>query len=243
MNAPRPLSLLQITLIVHELEEAVLSFEDALGLRVAFRDPGVAIFGLENAVLPMGTTFVELLSPLRADSAGARHLARRGDGGYMVILQAEELDPWRTPLEAQRVRIAWEGSTEDEEHGLAWTGLHLHPADTGGMMISLDRPDPPDSWAGAGPHWRDFVVQTVTRGLVGIRLADPDPERLASRWSEVLGRPVREGRRIDLDRGRIGFGPLPASGRPGLECVELEASRRDRVGETFELAGVRFELV
>ena len=45
--------------------------------------------------------------------------------------------------------------------GQDWSGLHLHPADTGGMMISLDQPDPPDSWAGAGPHWRDFIAHRV----------------------------------------------------------------------------------
>ncbi|HRI51315.1 MAG TPA: DUF3488 domain-containing protein, partial [Pseudomonadota bacterium] len=48
----------------------------------------------------------------------------------------------------------------------------------------------PDSWVGAGPHWRDFVSNEVVRGLVGITLRSAEPERLARRWSEVLGRPL-----------------------------------------------------
>jgi catechol 2,3-dioxygenase-like lactoylglutathione lyase family enzyme len=248
--AKPPLSLLQITLIVRDLEAAIRDFEAALGLRVAFRDPGVALWGLENAVLPMGRTFIELLSPTRADTPGGRHLARQGgDGGYMVILQTDDLDAWRDHLGRIGVRIAWHGETRDEAHDLAWAGLHLHPRDTGGMMISFDRPDPPESWAGAGPHWRDHVVQDVVDELIGIELRSPDPLRLAERWAEVLGRPVEAEGQIDLDRGMLGFAPggegpdAPERSPEGLARVSLRATDRKREGERIPLAGVEFVLV
>jgi hypothetical protein len=257
-----PLSLLQITLIVHDLASVADDFERELGLRVAFRDPGVGLWGLENAVLPMGSTFIELLSPLRPDTPGGRHLARQGgDGGYMVILQVEELESWRPRVAEAGVRIAWEGETRDTEHGANWAGFHLHPGDTGGMMISLDCPDPPDSWAGAGPSWRDYVVQDVVDGLVGITLESADPGRLARRWSQTLGRTLvasessecaapettRESRAdgsftLALDQGRVDFARAKDAESEGLCRVSLHASDRAKAGTELLLGGVRFEL-
>lgn len=251
-NLTRPVALLQITLIVRDLAAAVRDFETHLGLSVAFRDPGVAEWGLENAVLPLGTTFIELLSPLPSlppeRTPGGRHLARQGgDGGYMVILRVEDLSAWRKPLEDSNVRIAWEGETSGTAHGAAWAGFHLHPQDTGGMMISLDRPDPPDSWAGAGPDWRRFVRQDIVDDLVGIELESPEPARLASRWAAVLGRPLTADGRLLLDRGDLAFVDAQVQaggeGRERLAAVSLHAVDRNRAGESLMLGGVSFRLV
>jgi hypothetical protein len=243
MNDLGRLDLLQITLVVENLEETEVAFEKALGLRVAFRDPSVDLWGLENIVLPMGTTFIEILSPKRADTPGGRHLARQGgDGGYMVILQTRDLAPWRKQIDTAQVRIAFEAETRDEEHGQDWSGIHLHPGDTGGMMISLDRPDPPDSWAGAGPHWREHICQDVVDGLVGIELRSEDPDRLAGRWSEVLGRPIDPQGRIQLDQGWIAFRSTAEGKVEGLSAIELHSVDRGRVGEVMKLGGVDIRL-
>ena len=238
------LDLLQITLVVEDLVKTEEAFAEALGLEVAFRDPSVDLWGLENIVLPMGTTFIEILCPKRADTPGGRHLARQGgDGGYMVILQTRDLTPWRERIKELDLRVAFEADTRDEEHGQHWTGIHLHPRDTGGMMISLDCPDPPDSWAGAGPHWRDHIRQDVVQGLLGIELQSPDPERLATRWAEVLEREVDrqgEGIRVALDQGVIEFAASERNGFEGLSAVILEATDRSRVGERMPLGGVEF---
>ena len=58
MDATGRLELLQITLIVRDLPAAEKAFQEKLGLEVAFRDPGVDLWGLENVVLPMGKTFL-----------------------------------------------------------------------------------------------------------------------------------------------------------------------------------------
>ncbi|MBJ21867.1 MAG: hypothetical protein CL933_20865 [Deltaproteobacteria bacterium] len=238
------LDLLQITLIVRDLAAVERAFESVLGLRVAYRDPSVDLWGLENIVLPMGTTFIEVLSPRRDDTAGGRHLERQGgDAGYMVILQTRDLAPWREWIGALGLRIAFEAETRDPDKGQDWSGIHLHPSDTGGMMISLDRPDPPESWAGAGPRWRDFICQDVVDGLVGIELRSPDPTRLSSRWGEVLGRSVDDRGRIALDRGTIGFRETLAGEIEGLSAIELRATNRERVGGRVDLAGVEFRLV
>lgn len=242
--APVSLALLQITLIVGDLARAEREFGERLGLRVAFRDPSVATWGLENIVLPMGDTFFEILAPTRSDTPGGRHLARQGDGGYMVILQTRALAAHRARVQSLGVRIVLDQETRGSADGQDWAGIHLHPADTGGLMISFDEPDPPDSWVGAGPHWRDFVANDVVSGLVGIGLRSPDPARLARRWSEVLGRPLASDGRLELDRGAITFRACAAGeANEGLAEVRLAASDPARRGERFDLSGVRIELV
>ena len=244
MSAPLSLELLQITLIVSNLAQVEADFARELGLRVAFRDPSVATWGLENSVLPMGRTFFEILSPMRADTPGGRHIARQGDGGYMVILQTRELAGHRARVRDLGSRIVLDQETRGSVDGQDWAGIHLHPADTGGMMISFDEPDPPDSWVGAGPHWREFISNRVVTGLVGIELRSPEPERLARRWAEVLGRDLDGDGGIALDRGEIGFRGLREGELvEGLSVVRLTASESKRRGESMQLAGVRVDLV
>ncbi len=244
MSDPPSLELLQITLIVSDLAQVEADFARELGLRVAFRDPSVASWGLENIVLPMGRTFFEILSPTRPDTPGGRHIARQGDGGYMVILQTRALAGHRTRVRELGVRIVLDQETRGSADGQDWAGIHLHPADTGGMMISFDEPDPSDSWVGAGPHWREFISNRVVTGLVGIELRSPEPERLARRWAEVLGRDLGGDGGIALDRGEIGFRGLREGERvEGLSRIRLTASDPKRRGESMQLAGVAVELV
>jgi len=161
----------------------------------------------------------------------------------MVILQTDDLESWRPHLEKIGVRIAWQGGIESPEHGFSWAGLHLHPRDTGGMMISFDRPDPPDSWAGAGAHWRDFVVQDVVDDLVSIEVRSSDPDQMADRWAATLVCPVSANRHLELDRGGISFAVASDDEPEGLATVTLNATDRSRAGQSMILGGMEFLLV
>src|SRR5262245_25656277 len=82
----------QVALVARELEEVVGALCKQLGLRICFRDPGVAEFGLHNALMLIGDQFLEVVSPTRADTTAGRLLERRGgDGGYMAIYEDDEL--------------------------------------------------------------------------------------------------------------------------------------------------------
>jgi catechol 2,3-dioxygenase-like lactoylglutathione lyase family enzyme len=172
----------QIALAARDLTGTLDLLCDTLGVEVAFNDPGVGVFGLENGVIPIGETFLEVVSPVRANTTAARWIERRGgDSGYMVIFQVDDFAPHRARLDALGVRIVWEG----KQHGAAT--LHLHPRDVGGAIVSLDTMEVPGAWEWAGPKWRQHVRTDVTRAIVGAELESPEPERLAARWSEVLG--------------------------------------------------------
>ncbi len=60
---------------------------------VAFNDPGVGHFGLENAVIPLGKDFLEVVSPVQENTTAGRFIEKRnGDGGYMIIIQVDEFE-------------------------------------------------------------------------------------------------------------------------------------------------------
>jgi hypothetical protein len=172
----------QIALAARDLVPTLDTLGDVLGIEVAFHDPGVAVFGLENGVMPIGETFLEVVSPVQPSATAARWIERRGgDSGYMVIFQVEDLAPHKERLGRLGVRIVWEG----KQKGAAT--LHLHPRDVGGAIVSFDTMAEPGAWEWAGPKWRQHVRTDVTRAIVGAELESPAPERLAGRWGEVLG--------------------------------------------------------
>jgi catechol 2,3-dioxygenase-like lactoylglutathione lyase family enzyme len=120
----------QIALVARDLDPVVDDLCAVLGITVAFRDPGVGVFGLRNAVMPVGETFLEVVSPIAPDASAVRYLARRGgDGGYMVLLQTSSLDADRRRLDALGVRVVWEIELPDIR------SVHLHPRDTGGVIL------------------------------------------------------------------------------------------------------------
>ena len=96
----------QICLVARRLEPVVEQLQSVLELPVCHRDPGVGKYGLENALFPVGDGFLEVVAPVREGTTAGRYLERRGgDGGYMVILQCDDLDAARERVKSEGVRI------------------------------------------------------------------------------------------------------------------------------------------
>lgn len=225
----------QLVIVAEKLEPVVERLCRVFDLRVGFRDPGVAEFGLVNAVLPVGDTFLEVVSPKQPGTTAGRYLERRGgDGGYMVILQTGDLAADRARLERLGVRVVWQIRLDDI------ASMHLHPRDVGGALVSLDQPRPPESWRWGGPEWREHVSTAVVAQATGADLQSPDPGALAARWSEVLDRPLdlREGTPVlPLEGGEIRFVP-DADGRgEGVSRFHLRATDRERALANAERIG------
>jgi len=194
----------QVALVAHDLEPATEALCDVLGIEVGFQDPGVGTFGLTNGVMPVGDTFLEVVSPSQQGTSAGRQLERRGgDGGYMVIVQSDAPEADRQRMQDLGVRIVWEATLEDIGT------LHLHPRDVGGAILSIDWAEPPESWRWAGPEWREHVHEDVTTRLESVTIQSPDPAAMAARWAEVLARPSRAaadgGYEIPLDAGCVRF--------------------------------------
>lgn len=221
----------QIALVAADLDPVVQKFKAVLGLEVCFNDPGVAEFGLRNAMLLVGDQFLEVLSPIADDTAVGRLLAKRdGPGGYMVIHEVDDLDQRVEELADHDVRIVWAGDFP----GIR--GRHLHPRDVGGAIVSIDEPDPPGSWRWGGPDWQAMAAKGpagAVDAIVGVAVAATEPDALAARWAD-----------LDIDEA-VQFVERGDDGPPvdGIVEVALRAVDRGRVGETHDICGVRVELV
>ncbi|HWI29381.1 MAG TPA: VOC family protein [Stellaceae bacterium] len=252
------LRLRQICLVAAELEAPLADLTEILGLAVCHRDGNVARYGLVNALLPVGGAFLEIVAPTRPGTAAGRYLERRGgDGGYMVILDCDDLERRGGHLERLGVRVA-NAICHD-----GYQGLQLHPRDTGGAMLELNRTAGGEALDGpyhpAGPSWRSARRSERTTDLVAAELQSGDPEALARRWSTILERPVSRGpegsAEIALDLGRLRF-VAARDGRGerlgGLDLAVadrkaiLAAARRRTApvaGESLLLCGTRFRLI
>ena len=68
----------QVCFVAAELARPVADLEAVLGLELCHRDPGVGRWGLENAVLPVGGNYLEVVAPVEdGTSAGALSLPTR----------------------------------------------------------------------------------------------------------------------------------------------------------------------
>src|SRR3712207_1913086 len=150
------LRLRQVVLVARELEPVVARLREALPLGEPFHDPGVGHFGLRNAVMALGDTFVEVVSPVQEGTTAGRYLDRRGgDGGYMVMFQVDDLAGARERVKALGVRTVWSLDLDDISDD------HLHPRDMGGAIVALDECRPEGSWRWGGPAWEGAVPADV----------------------------------------------------------------------------------
>ncbi len=239
---PQPkVRLRQAVLVAAALEPVEAALRDALGLSEPFRDPGVGLFGLQNAVFALGDCFLEIVSPTQADTAAGRYLARHGgDGGYMAMFDVTDLEAARTRAQRAGVRTVWQIDLPDI------SGTHLHPADMRGAIVSVDESRPYGSWRWGGPQWTERTGSGAPGRLAAITLAVGDPAAAAKRWGEVLGVAVgeEEGPVLALSDGEVRFQAATQEAAEGLSEIAVEIPHElPSGGEVIELGGVRLRAV
>jgi len=222
----------QLALVAKDLEPVVDDLCAVLGVDVAFRDPGIISFGLHNALLALGDTFLEVVSPVKLGTTAGRLLEKRGgDGGYMVIAQVDgddlDFEVERKRLAAADVRVVWEAKLDDV------ATLHLHPRDVGAAILSLDVAIPPESWHWAGPAWigtADPAQAGRSDAITSGWIQAADPEAAARRWAQVLDRPVLDvdgAPTIALDDSSLRFGPDRDGRGDGLAGMSIRVADRE----------------
>lgn len=230
----------QIAVVASDLRKAALDIQTVLGVETCYTDPGVKIFGLKNMLWPVGTQFLEVVTPIEDGTAGGRYIDRRGgDSGYMVITQVDDVERRRARAAELGVRVAF-----DLDHPGDHRGVQLHPADTGGSFFEMDQMlmdggDAVDGpWYPAGKHWEPYVRTDITDGISAAELQSPEPDRLAARWSEIAeidltadetGNPT-----MALDNATLRFVEATDGRGEGLGGIDVIATDRDAI-----LAGAR----
>ena len=167
--------------MVSSLRDPIVSdLSQLFGLEVAFNDPGVGHFGLENAVMPLGTDFLEVVSPIEENTTAGRYLQKRGgDGGYMVIIQVDDFDKTKSLVHDNEIEIVWDTDLPEAK------AIHLHPKQMGGAIVSLDWMNPKESWKWAGPEWNKYITDDI-KGIDGVEIQANNSEEMFNRWKDIL---------------------------------------------------------
>ena len=234
MSVPR---LRQLVIAAKSLETAD-ALRDVLGLGEPFPDPGVGEFGLVNAVFAIGDQFLEVVVPTQPSAPAQRFIDRGGEGGYMVLFQTDDLAALRKRVDGMGVRRVWNTDLPDI------SASHLHPADIGGAIVSVDEPRPAGSWRWGGPGWRE---RAAPGHFTGATVETPDPDALAQKWGLMLGL-TADRRRLFLADSIIHFneGPADRLAEFGFDLPDAdkalaraEACGLKVDGKAVEVAGVR----
>lgn len=248
----------QICLVAKDLPRVIADMQEIFGVKLAYQDPHVRAYGLENALFPFGLAFVEVVAPVEAGTAAGRFLERSGgktgqSGAYMAIFNCN--DPRRRGEQANAMGVR---TAHVIDHDGFW-GAQLHPRDCRAAMIEFDHSDGEEDLRGpyhpaGGTAWLEAVKTDVTQRLAEVVVESPDPVDLGLHWSRLLERPFlphQDGGRIETDMVAIQFARGEGD-REVLSTLVVEVSdkagieaRASRLGypvseKGIEFCGVRF---
>ena len=226
----------------------VARLREVLDLGEGFVDPDVSVFGLTNGVYALGDQFLEVVVPTQDNTAAGRFLARSGgQGGYMAIFQVGDIQRVRDHADAAKMRRVWNIDVDEI------SASHLHPADIGAAIVSIDEARPAESWRWGGPDWETNARPGFVSALEVVAV---EPRALAQRWAGVLDVPAQEvgdgAFELSLDGGTVSFVPGERDylsrytlAHPEPEaCIERARACGLSVFESgFEFAGVHMSLV
>ena len=238
-----PLQLRQLCLVVQDLDGSIDQFGEIFGLQPGFVDDAVEQFGARNTLLPLGTDFIELITPLSADAPSQRFLdAKGGDAGYMVITQSDSREIQRAiRAQAQRlgVRVAFEISARKADF------LQWHPADTGGSFLetTFDHVGELEGhWDPAGGYACSEIKGRYPLKLLKVGITTENPGATAERWGQLTlsppGNDAADNPRITLNNASIYFiGPDTEHPRQGLDRINLTSPAVETILANARQAG------
>jgi hypothetical protein len=210
----------QVALVASDLAKTDTTLRHLLGFDESYADPEIIYFGLDNRLYTVGDCFLEVVSPVQPNTAAGRFLERRGgDGGYMVIVQVENLAEEQVRLADTSIRTVF---ADDRGNAKA---IHLHPKDVPGAIPSLDEMSPPESWLWAGDGWEQRAGRYV-RGILAVEIRSPVPKATGQCWAEAYGielMPAGEGWRLEMDGTEIRFAYDAAALEPALMAIDVDA--------------------
>jgi methylmalonyl-CoA epimerase len=127
------LNLDHVAIAVEDLDATIDSYRSRYGVEPLHRER-VESQGVEEAMIPVGGSFVQLLQPLTADSPVGRFLAKHGEGLHHVAYAVPDITAALRHLEDDGARLI------DREPRVGGRGAKIafvHPADLAGTLIEL----------------------------------------------------------------------------------------------------------
>lgn len=130
-----------VGIAVPDLDAAIAFYRDTFGLELAHEEVNEEQ-GVREAMMRAtgdsgSATAVQLLAPLRADSAIARFLDRSGAGLQQLAYRVTDVDKATELLRSRGLRVLY----PEARRGTANSRVNfVHPKDAGGVLVELVEP-------------------------------------------------------------------------------------------------------
>ena len=122
-----------VGIAVTDLETSVESYRRTLGVEPTHRER-VDDQGVEEVLFALGTSSIQLLGALDAETPVGRFLAARGPGLHHVAYRVDDVAEALSRLRNEGVRLVDEAPRRGSRDTLI---AFVHPKDMGGVLIEL----------------------------------------------------------------------------------------------------------
>ena len=122
-----------VALAVSDMDAAIAHYRDIWGLEVEHREH-VEDQGVEEAMLSLGESYLQLLAPVGADTTVARFLDSRGEGLHHIAYEVDDLEAALGELKAKGVELIDEAPRPG---GRGHMVAFVHPRDNHGLLVEL----------------------------------------------------------------------------------------------------------
>ena len=127
------LNLDHVAIAVEDLDEAVAGYRRRYRVEPVYRET-VASQGVEEAMIPVGGSFIQLLQPLGPETPVGKFVSKNGEGLHHVAYAVLSIEAALEHLRSSGARLI---DTEPRVGGRGTRIAFVHPADLGGTLIEL----------------------------------------------------------------------------------------------------------
>jgi len=127
------LNLDHVALAVTDLDSAIDAYAVKYNVAPLYREV-VESQGVEEAMIPVGGSFVQLLQPLGPETPVGKFVSKNGEGLHHVAYAVASIDAALSHLKSEGARLV---DTEPRAGGRGTRIAFVHPADLGGTLIEL----------------------------------------------------------------------------------------------------------
>ena len=127
------LNLDHVAIAVNDLDSAIGAYRERYFVEPLYREI-VESQGVEEAMIPVGGSFVQLLQPLSAETPVGRFLSKNGEGLHHIAYAVLDIDAALDHLHESGARLV---DTEPRVGGRGARIAFVHPSDLGGTLIEL----------------------------------------------------------------------------------------------------------
>jgi len=122
-----------VAIAVHDLEAAIIYYQEAFGAQVHHREI-VESDGVEEALVKVADSYIQLTTATRPDSPIAKHLEKRGEGLHHI---GYRVDDCQVALDAMIAAGATPIDQSPRPGSRGTTVAFMHPKGSFGTLIEL----------------------------------------------------------------------------------------------------------